>query len=75
MKLPRLIDGAHWRVSTSDGSYVAAIFTLDVDCTVSLERGSISISTGVAPWQMVHAVLVANGVVPAPPDMEMIEWQ
>lgn len=59
MNLPRLLDGWHWRYNAA-GAPVACLWTLEYDVTVSFEGGSIHISSGVAPWEIVHAVLVAN---------------
>lgn len=63
--LPSLLPGWVWRLDHRD-SPVACLFTEDIDCFVSVEesiiRGdkSVKISTGVAPIEIVKAVIAAN---------------
>ena len=39
---------------------MACLFTLDVDCTVEVDGNSVRIITGVAPLEVVQAVIKAN---------------
>lgn len=57
--LPDLPDPWEWRVRV-EGFWAACLFTPDVDCYVEVDGPSVRISTGVAPLEIVEAVLKAN---------------
>ena len=58
-ELPPLDHGFEWRYK--DGRPSACLFTLDVDCYIEVtEDGSVKIPTGVAPLNIVKAVIEAN---------------
>lgn len=58
-KLPMLPTGWEWRMRGR--FYAACLFTLDIDCYVEVtDGGSVQISTGVAPIEVVQAVITAN---------------
>jgi hypothetical protein len=56
----KLLDGWEWMKHQGSGSHAACLMTHDQDCFVWMERGSVNISTGVAPWEIVSAVIAAN---------------
>jgi hypothetical protein len=58
-KLPTLPELWEWRVRVG-GFWAACLFTLDVDCIVEVDGPSVRISTGVAPLEIMEAVLKAN---------------
>jgi hypothetical protein len=64
MQLPKLLDGWHWGINSSNGTPSACLFTLEYDCIVYFENGSIHINSGVAPWECIYAVMVANKLIP-----------
>jgi hypothetical protein len=58
-ELPSLDHGFEWRYR--DGRPAACLFTLDVDCYIEVtEDGSVKIPTGVAPLDIVKAVIEVN---------------
>jgi hypothetical protein len=59
MNLPALLPGWRW-LSDGPGHHVACLLTNDVDCFVSCVGGSVRISTGIAPVEIVAAVIAAN---------------
>jgi len=68
--LPRLLDGWRWFAKESrDESgrtrlrHAAGVLTTDIDCFVYIDHGSVTISTGIAPYEVVIAVLQANGLL------------
>lgn len=58
--LPELPEGWEWQVRRVGGPWMACLFTLDVDCTVEVDGNSVRIITGVAPLEVVQAVIKAN---------------
>ena len=56
--LPELLDGWEW--CTRNGFYAACLFTFEYDCIVEIRDKSLHLSTGVAPIEIVQAVLQAN---------------
>jgi hypothetical protein len=58
--LPDLPEGWDWYVR--NGFYAACLFTWEYDCIVEIQRGSLHLSTGVAPIEIVQAVLKANAL-------------
>lgn len=61
--LPPLPDPWEWRVRV-EGFWAACLFTQGVDCIVEVDGSSVKISTGVAPLEVVEAVLKANSRKP-----------
>jgi hypothetical protein len=59
-RLPNLPEGWDWQMRRMGGSWAACLFTLDVDCIVEIDGNSLNISTGVAPLEVVQAVIVAH---------------
>jgi hypothetical protein len=59
-ELPKLPELWEWRVRRMGGYWSACLFTVDVDCVVEVEGGSLKISTGVAPLEVIEAVLKAR---------------
>lgn len=62
MTLPELHEGWQWSKNSLHGTWAACLLTFEYDCFVNFYEGSIHISTGAAPWEIVHAVMVANGL-------------
>jgi hypothetical protein len=60
VKLPKLLEGWEW--GYGHGYYAAFIFTWEYDCIVSIREGTLYLSTGVAPIEIVKAVLKANNL-------------
>lgn len=58
--LPPLLEGWEW--SYYRGFYSAFIFTFEYDCIVAIREGTLYLSTGVAPIEIVQAVLQANSL-------------
>lgn len=59
MSLPRLPPGWEWARCSDYPGPTACLFTPEVDCYVWVEDGSVRISTGVAPVEVVAAVLAS----------------
>lgn len=60
-KLPPLLPGWHWgKMPDTNDNWVASFFSTEIDCYVSIDKGSITISTGTAPYEIVAAVIKAN---------------
>jgi hypothetical protein len=55
-----LLSGWKWMLKAPSNSWAAVLWTQEYDCTVSIENGSVSIPTGVAPVEIVAAVIKAN---------------
>jgi len=60
VKLPKLLEGWEWYIR--HGFYAACLFTWEYDCIVEIRDGSLHLSTGVAPLEIVKAVLKANNL-------------
>lgn len=60
LDLPKLPESWEWRVRQVGGYWAACLFTPDVDCIVEVDGPSVRISTGVAPLEVVEAVLTAK---------------
>lgn len=66
-ELPKLLDGWEWRLHLGQphngvvpSSLAACLLTPEQDCFVYLEGGSLKISTGIAPVEIISAVLEAR---------------
>lgn len=60
VKLPKLLEGWGWYVR--HGFYAACLFTFEYDCIVEIRDRALHLSTGVAPIEIVKAVLKANNL-------------
>lgn len=60
VKLPKLLKGWEWQVR--NGFYAACLFTWEYDCIVEIRDAALHLSTGVAPIEIVKAVLKANNL-------------
>lgn len=58
--LPALLEGWEWHVR--HGFYAACLFTFEYDCIVEIRDRILHLSTGVAPIEIVQAVLKANNL-------------
>jgi hypothetical protein len=56
--LPTLPEGWGWYIR--NGFYAACLFTWEYDCIVEIQDRALHLSTGVAPVEIVQAVLKAN---------------
>lgn len=64
-EFPSLPLGWEWQVRQVGGTWAACLFTWEYDCIVEvLEGGSLRISTGIAPLEVVQAVIKANSRIP-----------
>jgi hypothetical protein len=57
--LPRLPEDWEWQAQDGD-TFAACLFTWEYDCIVKLSGGSVHISTGVAPIEVIEAVVRVN---------------
>jgi hypothetical protein len=59
--LPPLPQPWRWLRRSDNNRPAACLYTTSIDCMVSIADGSLTISTGWAPVEVVRAVLEANG--------------
>jgi hypothetical protein len=57
--MPALPEGWEWRVRLH-GYWAACLFTWEYDCIVEIQGDSLYLSAGVAPLEVVQAVITAN---------------